>query len=761
MSSANEDNNTVRIPLTSAEHENEDDDDDLDANGIIQNEDPHRALSQTTHNDIQSWEAFSNQFSRLWSKVPPSWSVERNPIIALRQLMYLVGFISLSIFVFSVPSLLYVISPQAPTPPGTAPNLDEAASMIKGANGAVAADHPLCSELGVKVMRDMNGNAVDAMVSTVLCQGVLAPFASGLGGGAFILIHDTRSATSRFYDARETAPMAATTKLFRNASSSRFGGLAIAVPGELRGLYMAHKDWGTLEWKEVVDPVVEVAENAKVGQFLGIKLKQMNETVFSSSSLRKIFTKTVPTQKTKTEKDAVAAVELAGVRRNVNVSNDLSTNFRGVIETLADESVVTDANDKDQHGVSLDKENEIGNDTYKIVLLEAGDDLGNMELVNTLKAIALNGPDAFYVNLSTKIAEEVRAAGGVMTADDIKRYQVKSRKVFSSSYQGFTVIGAPLPSTGGMSIGLALNMILEMRFRKKGRNSLTYQLLTETLKWVFGARMGLGDPDYVPGAEWNARRMLTRREAVKRAFRVREDRTYEPNFYSKRISTSILEGGTSHVSVLDKNGTAVSVTSSINLPFGAGLVSESTGVLLNDQMDAFTTSLTRANAYGMYPSPENIVKGGKRPISSMCPTIILYKGEVYMIVGGSGGPKATSGVLQTILNVLDFGDRLAESISAPRIHHQLVPNEISIEAANSTTCEEAHAFLRPNEGNGEHGWPYWKSVCVALKENGHHVVGPAVHGAVQAILAPDALGRGEGLVYAASDPRRIGKAAAY
>ncbi|KAI0562557.1 Gamma-glutamyltranspeptidase [Gracilaria domingensis] len=759
MSAVTDENNTVRIPLALAEDTEEED--DLDADGIIQSENQHFTPSQSRYDEGEAWEAFYNRFSQLWSKIPSSWSVERDPAIALRQVMYLIGFLSLCIFVFSVPSILYVVSPQAPTPPGTAPDLDEAASMISGPNGAVAADHPLCSELGVKVMRDMHGNAVDAMVSTVLCQGVLAPFASGLGGGAFILIHHTQSATSRFYDARETAPMAATPKLFTNASSSRFGGLAVAVPGELLGLYKAHKDWGALDWKKVVDPVIEVAESAKVGQFLGIKLKQMNETVFSSTSLRKIFTKSVPTEKTKTANDAAASVELPGVRRHLNASNDLGTVFRGVIETLEDDSVVTDANDKDQHGVSADAQNELVNDTYTTDLLGVGDDLDNVNLVKTLKAIALHGPDAFYVNLSTDIAKEVRAAGGVMTAADIKRYAVKTRNVFSSSYQGFTIIGAPPPSTGGMSIGLALNMILEMRFRKKGRNSRTYQLLAETLKWVFGARMGIGDPDFVPGADWNARRMLTRREAVKRAFRVKEDRTFDPSYYSKRISTSILEGGTSHVSILDKNGTAVSVTSSINLPFGAGLVSDSSGVLLNDQMDAFTTRLTRANAYGMYPSAENMVKGGKRPISSMCPTIILYKGEVYMIIGGSGGPKATSGVLQTVLNVLDFGDRLAESISAPRIHHQLVPNEISIEGANSTTCEEAHAFLRPNEGNGEHGWPYWKSVCVALKENGHLVVGPAVHGAVQAILAPDAVGRGEGLVYAASDPRRIGKAAAY
>lgn len=760
MSSTRQGDGSETVPIAHAFH-SDDDEDDIDVNGVLQNSRSQSSSQRIGNREQSRGDTFHVQFSRFWRKIPSSWSVERDPAIALRQVLILLGFLSLCIFIFSVPGLLYVISPRAPTPPGTAPDLDEAASLISGPNGAVAADHPECSELGVKVMRDMHGNAVDAMVSTVLCQGVLAPFASGLGGGAFILIHDSQSFTSKFYDARETAPKAATMNMFRNSSSSRFGGLAVAVPGELRGLYTAHKEWGVLKWEDLVNPVVEIAENAKVGPFLALKLKQMNETIFSSDSLRRIFTKKVPTAKQDTRKDAVASAELPGVRRIFETNQSLSLLVRGVIDSLEDGSVVTDANDKDQHGVSASNSTSERNATYRDVLLEAGDKLENEELTKTLREIASKGPDAFYAHRSERLSKDIRDAGGVMTADDVKNYKVKIRPVVTSSYQGFTILGAPLPSTGGMSVGLALNMILEMQFRKKGRNSVSYQLLTETLKWVFGARMGLGDPDFVPSAEWYSRRMLTRREAVTRVFRTRKDRTFRPQYYSKRISTSKLEGGTAHVSILDKNGTAVSVTSSINLPFGAGLVSANTGVLLNDQMDAFTTSVTRTNAYGMYPSPENFVQGGKRPISSMCPTIVLNGDKVFLIVGGSGGPKATSGVLQTLINVIDFGDRLSEAISAPRIHHQLVPNEVSIEGANSTSCKEAHALSRPSEDGGEHGWPYWQSVCTALKENGHHLVGPAVHGAVQAVLVPDALGKGEGLIYAASDPRRIGKAAAY
>lgn len=647
--------------------------------------------------------------------------------------------------------------------------------MLSGKNGAVAADHPLCSELGVKVLRDLKGNAVDAMVSTVLCQGILAPFASGLGGGAFILMHRSDTGISTFYDARETAPGAAEMSLFeKNATTSKFGGLSIAVPGELRGLYDAHELWGSLKWKAVVEPAIEIAENAKVGKFLAIKLKQMNETILSSPSLIKIFTKRVLTKKAQSQQDAAASVELPGVRMDVedSVSFRNRSATRSVVDALADDSVVADANNKDKHGVSVQKGSaDDANGTYTTEVLEEGDRIVNDALVKTLKSVAKKGPDALYVDMAETLAKEIQKAGGILTKADFAEYQALERFPVVSNYHGFSVIGASLPSAGGVSVAMALNMIREMKFRRKGRNSVSYKLLTETLKWVFGARMGLGDPGFVLNADKQVWNMLNRREAIKRVFRIEDDRTYGPKHYSNKISSSRLEDGTSHVSILDKNGTAVSVTSTINLPFGSGLVSASSGILFNDQMDAFTTSKTRTNAFGMYPSNENRVEGGKRAISSMSPTILLKYGRVYMVIGGSGGPKAVSGVLQTILNVVDYGDWLSDAISAPRLHHQLIPNEVSLEGANGKTCEQTHTLQRPSGGNGASGkeaWKYWGPVCKALKEAGHKTSGPAVHGAVQAIVAPDALLRQkkrkkehDGRIFAASDARRIGKAAVY
>lgn len=747
----------VTIPLTSNPSPL---DEDLDSDGLVQSE----QVTSPSHPPNSS--PLLARFAKYWRRVPAHWSVERDPSVALNQLITLFGFLALCIFIFSVPSLLTLVSPQAPTPPGSAPDLDEAASTISGRNGAVAADHPTCSELGVKVLRDMGGNAVDAMVATVLCQGVLAPFASGLGGGAFIMVYNATSGFTRFYDAREAAPAAAKMAMYqKNATTAKFGGLAVAVPGELRGVWQAHTDWGSLEWEKVVNEVVEVADNAKVGAFLEIKLRQMNETIMASEGLRKVFTKKILTSKGHKAAEAAASVELPGIRRNV-----LHT-ARGVVEALNDNNVVGDASDSDKHGVQISSDKEDLNASYTHELLKEGDKMVNSALIETLKKIAKKGADALYVDLAGHLSAEIHQAGGIVTEKDLQDYTVNVNYPINSTYHGFQVLGAPLPSAGGLSIAMALNMIRELQFRKLGRNGLSYKMAAETLKWVFGARMGLGDPRFVKDSDRQVIQMLSRREAIKRVYRIQDDRTFGPRHYSDRISTSRLEDGTSHISILDKNGSAVSVTSTLNLPFGAGLMSNSTGILFNDQMDAFTTSATRTNAFGLYPSNENQVEGGKRPISSMSPTILLRNGEVFMVVGGSGGPKAVSGVLQTILNVVDYGDQLGDAISAPRLHHQLVPNEVSLEGANGTTCEQEQMLLRPSGGNGAtgtSGWRYWSSVCKALKEAGHKVTGPTVHGAVQAVVAPDVLlgirmrNVGErGLIYAASDPRRIGKAAAY
>lgn len=183
----------------------------------------------------------SARFRRAWSELPSARGLERDPDVAIANLRLLAGFLVLFAFVFALPTILSSLGPEAVAVPGTAPRLDEGASVIHGESGAVAADVGACSKLGVKVLKDLGGNAVDAAVSVMLCQGVLSPFASGLGGGCFMLVHFAGNATLRretqFVDARETAPAGVDVSAYiHNETASRLGGKAVAVPGELRGL---------------------------------------------------------------------------------------------------------------------------------------------------------------------------------------------------------------------------------------------------------------------------------------------------------------------------------------------------------------------------------------------------------------------------------------------------------------------------------------------------------------------------------------------
>jgi gamma-glutamyltranspeptidase / glutathione hydrolase len=268
------------------------------------------------------------------------------------------------------------------------------------------------------------------------------------------------------------------------------------------------------------------------------------------------------------------------------------------------------------------------------------------------------------------------------------------------------------------------------------------------------------------------RRMLSKQAAmtVRALMESGSVKTHEPRYYAGDgiVRAAQNEHGTSHVSIVDGFNNAVAVTSSINLPFGAGFMSSKTGIIYNNQMDDFATSPDRANAYGLKPAPENAVRPGKRPLSSMSPTILLHNNRPYMVVGGSGGPRIISATLQAIINVLDWGDKLGDAISAPRLHHQLEPNIAHMESVlPKDNCELYRALKRPSGVSPGGSWSYWPSVCRALKEAGHNVTGPSLDGVVQATLVVTSTRRTDGekivsrRVYAASDPRKIGLAAAY
>lgn len=742
----------------------------------------------------------SSFLPRAWSHSASRAGFEPDRAIASSNLRLLFAFVLLFALVFSIPTALDFIAPRAATLPGTAPRVDQAASVVHGEHGAVAADTALCSKLGVRVLQDLQGNAVDAAVAAMLCQGVLSPYASGLGGGAFILVHfagnQTAPPAGAFLDARETAPHQVDPRVYlKNVTASRIGGAAVAVPGELRGLEAVHRRWGRVGWAQLVVPVVELAEEAVVGPMLARRLLQMNETIFASPSLSAIFTRP--------RRTAASILGLVPPSPAATPAAAPANDTSGLLPVLRADAAAENAVE------TLGGKEDLGNDDARRqpppakaapqakgagtgfagkgaadsaapppskpsstgpVLLKEGDKLHNQALIDTLKSIATRGADHVYLDLAQVLAGEVNAAGGKMTAKDLEGYEPVWREPLLSRYEGLTVLGAPPPSAGGPSIAMALNILEGLHLHRDGRNGRTYLKMVEVFKYVFGARSKLGDPTFVPSVPGQVNKMLSKRTAItlRSWLNLPRAKTRDPTYYAPDgiLRAAQTEAGTSHISIVDSENNAVAITSTINLPFGAGLASARTGFLYNNQMDSFSTSPNRPNAFGLLQPKENNIKPGKRPISSMSPTIVMYKKAPYLVIGGSGGPRIVSATIQAIVNVIDWGDVLGDALSAPRVHHQLDPNVLWMESIQPEKCELYRPLMRPSGATPGGSWSYWPSVCKALKEADHNVTGPSLDGCVQAVQLSRGVRQKDGSVagrrlYAASDPRKIGLAAAF
>ncbi len=309
--------------------------------------------------------------------------------------------------------------------------------------------------------------------------------------------------------------------------------------------------------------------------------------------------------------------------------------------------------------------------------LRPGDRLVQRDLAATLQAIARGGPRAFYEGpIAEKIAAAVREAGGLMTADDLKSYRAVERPVVRGTYRGLDIVSMPPPSSGGVVLIQMLNMLEGFKLRRNDPASM--HLVIETMKRAYADRaQHLGDPDFtrVPVAGLTSRKYAASlRETIdrERAKPSSEIRPGDPAAY---------EGdNTTHYSVVDRFGNAVSNTYTLNLSYGNGLVAAGTGVLLNNEMDDFAAKPNAPNAFGLVGlNAANAPGPGKRPLSSMTPTIVLYKGRAVLVTGSPGGSRIITTVLQMILNVFDHRMGVADAVAAPRLHHQWLPDEVWVE----------------------------------------------------------------------------------
>lgn len=355
-----------------------------------------------------------------------------------------------------------------------------------------------------------------------------------------------------------------------------------------------------------------------------------------------------------------------------------------------------------------------------------GDIQKNLQLANSLKLISEKGISEFYTgSIAQKIVSAMQKNGGIISLKDLADYKPKIRKPLIGDYRGYKIITMPPPSSGGIVLLETLNIMegYNIGWNSTGFGSSKYvHLLTEALKHTFADRAEyMGDPDFIK----IPLSMLTSKEHAKMLRdKIDENKTHESSYYG---SKSIEEDhGTTHYSIIDKYGNTIAATETVNTYFGSQVVIPDTGILMNNQMDDFSIQAGVPNAFGLIGNENNSIKAGKKPLSSMSPTIILKDGKAFMTVGASGGPRIITGTLHTIMNVIDFGMNIEEAVSAPRFHHQWYPNKLFIE-------KDMPIDVREN-----------------LMKKGHELSTGEAESAVQGILIKD------GKITGASDPRKGG-----
>ncbi|KAL9861657.1 putative aminoacyltransferase, Glutathione hydrolase [Arabidopsis thaliana] len=403
----------------------------------------------------------------------------------------------------------------------------------------------------------------------------------------------------------------------------------------------------------------------------------------------------------------------------------------------------------------------------------------NPKLALTLRQIAEYGPKAFYNGtVGVNLVRDIVKSGGIMTLKDLQSYRVKVRKPLSVDILGYRLLGMPSPSSGGAAMMLVLNILSQYGIPSGVSGSLGVHRLVEALKHTFAVRMNLGDPDFVDVSKVISD-MLSTNFAQGLKKKINDNKTFDPNYYGGRWD-QINDHGTSHLSIIDSERNAVSLTSTINSYFGALMLSPSTGIVLNNEMDDFSIPMkSSGNLTVPPPAPANFIRPGKRPLSSMTPTIVLKDGKVKASVGASGGLYIIAGTTEVFLNYFFLKMDPLSSVLAPRIYHQvfrffffLLPNRnflVLYSYLKYASCNYFHFQLIPNIVLYENWTTVFsdhfeipKETRVVLEKKGH-VLTPFPGGTIVQFIVQESGASSGGMsdLVAVSDPRKGGFPSGY
>ncbi|KAI0149626.1 gamma-glutamyltranspeptidase [Hypoxylon sp. NC0597] len=322
-------------------------------------------------------------------------------------------------------------------------------------------------------------------------------------------------------------------------------------------------------------------------------------------------------------------------------------------------------------------------------LVRRGETLTRKRYADTLEVIAREGPDAFYTGAIAKATiAALQKANGTMTLDDLRNYTVAIRRPAKIEYRGYKLTSVSAPASGAVALSTLKIVDGYNGFGDPASINLTTHRLDEAMKFAYGQRSKLGDPFFVEGLDEYQDSMLTDETAAEIRSKISDSSTQNVSYYDPEGLESLETPGTSHIVTADHTGLAVSLTTTINLLFGSRVIVPETGVIMNNEMNDFSVPGS-SNAFGYIPSPENFIRPGKRPLSSISGTIVeTPEGKLYFVIGSAGGSRIITATIQNIHHVIDQNFTTAEALAAPRLHDQLVPAQVSFEYAydNSTVA---------------------------------------------------------------------------
>jgi gamma-glutamyltranspeptidase/glutathione hydrolase len=536
---------------------------------------------------------------------------------------------------------------------------------VHAQHAIVVSVHELASHAGVEIMQ-AGGNAVDAAVATGFALAVVHPPAGNIGGGGFMLIRMADGKT-HFLDYREKAPAAATRDMYLDtqgnviAGASDIGYKAIGVPGSVAGMVYAEQKYGKLTLKQVMAPAIQLAR----------------------------------------EGYALTWEEAADMH--------------------------------DRHLAEFPESRRVfqrGGDYYK-----PGETFRQPDLARTLERIAAKPDDFYHGSLARELAAALQKGGGLITADDLAHYEVKEREPVRGTYRGYEVISAPPPSSGGTVLIESLNILEGYDLGKMGgRSAQSIHYTTEAFRRAFFDRAEfLGDPDFakIPVAQLIDKRYAAAwRETIDPAHATPSKDLKRPAVFSELeqyaaahppVMAPHESNHTTHYSVMDSDGNAVAVTTTINDWFGSRVTAEGLGFLLNDEMDDFSSKPGVPNGDGLIQGDVNAIGPGKRPLSSMSPTIVARDGKTVMVLGSPGSSKIISTVANVLMGVVDYGMNIQEAVNAPRFHNQWMPDVLYVEQwfSPDTVNLLQHMGYKVEIGlhYGTYFAPYWSDAeCIAVDD---------------------------------------------